>query len=74
MSTYLFSWSDSYSTSIEKVVARSLNDCEEKIKNFFINKLDSDELDDLADYDVFITNLESYNYLVSPIYNVEEFL
>ena len=55
MNTYLFPWHTDDVCRIDKVVARSYEDCEEKIKSMYINKYD--DLDDLLDYDDFCEEL-----------------
>ena len=55
MNTYLFPWHTDEVCRIGKVVARSYEDCEEKIKSMYINKYD--DLDDLLEYDDFCESL-----------------
>ena len=47
MNTYLFPWHTDEVCRIGKVVARSYEDCEEKIKSMYINKYD--DLDDFCE-------------------------
>lgn len=62
MNIYLFPWHTDEACTISKVVARSYEDCEEKIKSMYINKYD--DLDDLLDYDDFCIELaENMEYI-----------
>ena len=46
MNTYLFPWHTDEVCRIGKVVARSYEDCEEKIKSMYINKYDDLEINE----------------------------
>lgn len=73
MNTYLFPWHTDEVCRIGKVVARSYEDCEEKIKSMYINKYD--DLDDLLDYDDFCEELaDKHEIYLGEISEINEFM
>lgn len=73
MNTYLFPWHTDEVCRISKVVARSYEDCEEKIKSMYINKYD--DLDDLLDYDDFCEELaDKHEIYLGEISEINEFM
>lgn len=73
MNTYLFPWHTDEICSIGKIVARSYEDCEEKIKSMYINKYD--DLDDLLDYDEFCDVLaDKHGIYLGDISEINEFI
>lgn len=73
MNTYLFPWHTDEVCRIGKVVARSYEDCEEKIKSMYINKYD--DLDDLLDYDDFCEELaDKHGIYLGEISEISEFM
>lgn len=73
MNTYLFPWHTDEVCSIGKIVARSYEDCEEKIKSMYINKYD--DLDDLLDYDDFCEELaDKYGIYLGEVSEINEFM
>lgn len=73
MNIYLFPWHTDEVCTISKVVARSYEDCEEKIKSMYINKYD--DLDDLLDYDDFCIELaEKYGIYLGDVSEINEFM
>jgi hypothetical protein len=73
MNTYLFPWHTDEVCRIGKVVARSYEDCEEKIKSMYINKYD--DLDDLLDYDDFCEELaDKYGIYLGEVSEINEFM
>lgn len=73
MNTYLFPWHTDEVCRIGKVVARSYEDCEEKIKSMYINKYD--DLDDLLDYDDFCEELaDKRGIYLGEISEINEFM
>ena len=73
MNTYLFPWHTDEICSIGKIVARSYEDCEEKIKSMYINKYD--DLDDLLDYDEFCRVLDDkHGIYLGDISEINEFI
>ena len=73
MNTYLFPWHTDEVCRIGKVVARSYEDCEEKIKSMYINKYD--DLDDLLDYDDFCEELaDKHAIYLGEVYEINEFM
>lgn len=73
MNTYLFPWHTDEVCRIGKVVARSYEDCEEKIKSMYINKYD--DLDDLLDYDDFCEELaDKHGIHLGEVSEINEFM
>jgi hypothetical protein len=73
MNIYLFPWHTDEVCTISKVVARSYEDCEEKIKSMYINKYD--DLDDLLDYDDFCIELaEKHEIYLGDVSEINEFM
>ena len=73
MNTYLFPWHTDEVCRIGKVVARSYEDCEEKIKSMYINKYD--DLDDLLDYDDFCGELaDKHEIYLGEVSEINEFM
>lgn len=73
MNIYLFPWHTDEVCTISKVVARSYEDCEEKIKSMYINKYD--DLDDLLDYDDFCEELaDKYGIYLGEVSEINEFM
>lgn len=73
MNTYLFPWHTDEVCRIGKVVARSYEDCKEKIKSMYINKYD--DLDDLLDYDDFCEELaDKHGIYLGEVSEVNEFM
>lgn len=73
MNTYLFPWHTDEVCRIGKVVARSYEDCEEKIKSMYINKYD--DLDDLLDYDDFCEELgDKHGIYLGEVSEINEFM
>lgn len=73
MNIYLFPWYTDEICSIGKIVARSYEDCEEKIKSTYINKYD--DLDDLLDYDEFCKVLDDkHGIYLGDISEINEFI
>lgn len=73
MNTYLFPWHTDEVCRIGKVVARSYEDCEEKIKSMYINKYD--DLDDLLDYDDFCEELADKHWIyLGEVSEINEFM
>ena len=73
MNTYLFPWHTDDVCRIDKVVARSYEDCEEKIKSMYINKYD--DLDDLLDYDDFCEELANkHGIQLGDVFEINEFM
>ena len=73
MNIYLFPWHTDEICTISKVVARSYEDCEEKIKSMYINKYD--DLDDLLDYDDFCIELaEKHRIYLGDVSEINEFM
>ena len=73
MNIYLFPWHTDEVSTISKVVARSYEDCEEKIKSMYINKYD--DLDDLLDYDDFCIELaEKHRIYLGDVSEINEFM
>jgi hypothetical protein len=73
MNTYLFPWHTDEVCRIGKVVARSYEDCEEKIKSMYINKYD--DLDDLLDYDDFCEELaDKHEIYLGEVSEINEFM
>lgn len=73
MNTYLFPWHTDEVCSIGKIVARSYEDCEEKIKSMYINKYD--DLDDLLDYDDFCEELsDKHGIYLGEVSEINEFM
>lgn len=73
MNIYLFPWYTDEICSIGKIVARSYEDCEEKIKSAYINKYD--DLDDLLDYDEFCKMLDDkHGIYLGDISEINEFI
>lgn len=73
MNTYLFPWHTDEVCSIGKIVARSYEDCEEKIKSMYINKYD--DLDDLLDYDDFCEELANkHEIYLGEVSEINEFM
>lgn len=73
MNTYLFPWHTDEICTISKVSARNYNDCEEKIKNLYIDKYD--DLDDILDFDDFCADLgEKHGIYIGNIFEIDEFL
>ena len=55
------------------MVARSYEDCEEKIKSMYINKYD--DLDDLLDYDDFCEELaDKHGIYLGEVSEINEFM
>ena len=70
MNTYLFPWHTDEVCSIGKIVARSYEDCEEKIKSMYINKYD-----DLLDYDDFCEELaDKHGIYLGEVSEINEFM
>lgn len=73
MNTYLLPWHTDEVCRIGKVVARSYEDCEEKIKSMYINKYD--DLDDLLDYDDFCEELaDKHEIYLGEVSEINEFM
>ena len=73
MNTYLFPWHTDEVCRIGKVVARSYEDCEEKIKSMYINKYD--DLDDLLDSDDFCEELaDKHEIYLGEVSEINEFM
>ena len=73
MNIYLFPWHTDEVCTISKVVARSYEDCEEKIKSMYINKYD--DLDDLLDYDDFCEELvDKHGIYLGEVSEINEFM
>lgn len=73
MNTYLFPWHTDEVCRIGKVVARSYEDCKEKIKSMYINKYD--DLDDLLDYDDFCEELaDKHRIYLGEVSEINEFM
>ena len=73
MNIYLFPWHTDEVCTISKVVARSYEDCEEKIKSMYVNKYD--DLDDLLDYDDFCIELaEKHEIYLGDVSDINEFM
>lgn len=72
MNTYLFPWHTDDTCTISKVMARNYNECEEKIKNIYLEKYD--DLDDLLDYDDFLYDLgDKHGIFIGDIFEINEF-
>lgn len=73
MNTYLFPWYCDEVCTIDKVVARNYKECEEKIKELYLEKYD--DLDDLLDYDDFIYELgNKHGIYIGDIFEINEFM
>lgn len=71
MNTYLYPWYDEVTCTITKVVARNFQDCEDKIKESYINKYD--DLDDLLDFEEFCDDLyEKHGIVIGNIFDINE--
>lgn len=72
MNTYLYSWYNDSECGITKVVARSYEDCQDKIIESFMD--DYDDLSDTVSFDEFCRILcDKYQFVLGTIYNIEEF-
>lgn len=73
MNTYLFPWSSDIECSITKIVARNFQDCEDRIKDIYLNKYD--DLNDLLDFEEFCEELcDKHGIFVGNIFEIDEFM
>lgn len=72
MNIYLFPWHTDDQCTITKVLARNYTDCEEKIKQMYLDKYD--DLDDLLDYDDFLCDIyDKHGIVIGDIFELNEF-
>lgn len=72
MNIYLFPWHTDDQCTITKVLARNYTDCEEKIKQMYLDKYD--DLDDLLDYDDFLYDIfDKHGIVIGDIFELNEF-
>lgn len=73
MNIYLYPWHTDDQCSITKVLARNFQDCEDKVKDSYINMYD--DLDDLLDFDDFCSDLyEKHRIIIGDIFEINEFM
>lgn len=73
MNTYLYPWSSDEYCDIQKVIAKSLQDCERKIIEYYCNKWN--DLSDTLDFEEFVDQLfEEHNIYIGNIYEIDEFM
>lgn len=72
MNQYLYPWHDLYGNNqIEVILAKSYNECKEKIVEKYLNMYD---LDDTLEFDDFLDQLcDKYGVYVGDIYDINEF-
>ena len=73
MNTYLYPWHDlNGNNQIERIVAKSFTDCEEKLSKYLIDKYE--KLDDTLEYEELLEQLgEIYGVYIGDIYDITEF-
>ena len=72
MNTYLYPSYSKEVCKIIKIIAKSYEDCKEKIKSIYIDKYD--DLDDLLDYDDFIDDLiDKHRIYIGKVSEIDEF-
>lgn len=72
MNTYLYAWSNNGSCGITKVIARSYEDCQDKIIEEFMEYYD--DLSDTIPFNEFRDILyDKHEFVLGDIYNIEEF-
>lgn len=72
MNIYLFPWHTDDQCTITKVLARNYTDCEEKIKQMYLDKYD--DLNDLLDYDDFLYDIfDKHGIVIGDIFELNEF-
>lgn len=72
MNIYLFPWHTDDQCTITKVLARNYNECEERIKQMYLDKYD--DLDDLLDYDDFLWDVyDKHGIVIGDIFELNEF-
>lgn len=73
MNIYLYPWHTDLVCDISKVVARSYEECEDKIKRIYLDKYD--DLDDLLEYDDFCEDLAcKHGIYLGSVFEINEFM
>jgi len=74
MNTYLIPYSDDIQCDIYKIVANSWEDCQQKIMDKYINRLEDDNLANIDDFEEFCDCLyNDYNIIIGNIHEIEDF-
>lgn len=73
MNIYLYPWHTDVSCEITKVLAKNYEDCEDRIKEYFVNRYF--DMDDRLDFDDFCEDLGSkHGIYLGYIYELDEFM
>lgn len=73
MNTYLYAWHSDEVCTIDKVLARNYEECEDKIKAIYTNKYD--DLNDLLDFDDFCEELgNKHGIYIGDIFEINELM